>query len=50
MPKLKRVPEDLTVTSFDASAADAAAMAAEALVPSRNTACVTCRTMCAPYC
>jgi hypothetical protein len=49
MPKLKLVPEDLTVTSFDATATDAAATAA-ALVPSHNTACVTCRTMCAPYC
>ena len=47
MPRLKLVPEDLTVTSFEAAPQPAAA---EAFRPSRNTACVTCRTMCAPYC
>ncbi len=48
MPKLKLVPEDLAVTSFEA--APELTAAAEAFRPSHNTACVTCRTMCAPYC
>jgi hypothetical protein len=46
MPKLKLSLEELAVTSFEPEPTPAAA----ALVPSHNTACETCRTLCLPYC
>ena len=47
MPKLKLVPEDLAVTTFEA----VADLPAEGLLaPTRQTACETCRTLCLPYC
>jgi hypothetical protein len=54
MPKkLTLNVEELAVTSFDPAPVQAeprGTVEAHALAPSRNTACVTCRTMCAPYC
>ena len=51
MPRLKLVPEELTVTSFEPDAAHAAELEADALLaPTRQTRCETCRTLCLPYC
>lgn len=46
MPTLTLNLEELTVTTFEAAPPPAAAD----LVPTRNTACETCRTLCLPYC
>lgn len=51
VPRLKLVPEELTVTSFEPDAAHAAELEADALLaPTRQTRCETCRTLCLPYC
>jgi len=53
MEKLKLELHDLAVTSFDtASETDQGrgTVEAQALDPTRNTGCPTCRTLCLPYC
>ena len=53
MKKLRLQLDELAVTSFDtASDADESrgTVEAQALDPTRRTACPTCATLCLPYC
>ena len=49
MKKLRLELDDLAVTSFDTEE-EQDAVEAQALDPTRRTACPTCRTLCLPYC
>lgn len=48
MPRLKLVPEDLAVITFEA--VTDIPQAETLLAPTRQTRCETCRTLCLPYC
>jgi hypothetical protein len=50
--KLRLELDELAVTSFETAEAEESrgTVEAQALDPTRRTACPTCRTLCLPYC